>query len=52
MSKLGIVIMVEDLKTGERRRREDIPQEEFDKIVEKTLNRAIENIGCRVRKQN
>ena len=50
MEKLGIVIMVEDLKTGERRRREDIPPEEFEKIVEASLLRGIASINCVRRK--
>ena len=46
MAKLGIVIMVEDLKTGKRVPKEEIPPEEFEKIVEASLLRGIASINC------
>lgn len=50
MSKLKIVSMVEI--DGKRYRQEDIPPEEFEAIVEKVIERAMNNIGfVRVKKE-
>ena len=47
MAKLNIVSMVEI--DGKRYRQEDIPPEEFKKMVRTAFERAARNIGCTLR---